>query len=137
MQLETSRRNLGLKTIDCYFLHNPEMELDIVSRQTVLSRIKTLFVSLEKAVTDGLISMYGLATWHAFKVTSGGRNYLQLEELVNFAKDAAGNAFYSLCFSYLPKCPWSTPLKEGLMIDMCYYWSIKSSFSCLDYICAT
>ena len=84
---------MGLKTIDCYFLHNPEMELDIVSRQTVLSRIKTLFVSLEKAVTDGLISMYGLATWHAFKVTSGGRNYLQLEELVNFAKDAAGNAF--------------------------------------------
>ena len=114
------------------------MELDIVSRQTVLSRIKTLFVSLEKAVTDGLISMYGLATWHAFKVTSGGRNYLQLEELVNFAKDAAGNVFslkqlgkkskislkFFLLFSHIPYVLVISPnaLQQSILNNDMWYF---------------
>ncbi|KAH7438067.1 hypothetical protein KP509_05G103600 [Ceratopteris richardii] len=88
-QLEISRRNLGLETIDIYYLHNPEIELGAVSRSVVLSRVRNLFVALEQAVRDGKISMYGVSSWNAFRVTSGAKNYLSLEELVNFAKAAA------------------------------------------------
>lgn len=90
-QLETSRRNLGLETIDIYFIHNPEIELGIVARQTVLTRMRNLFAALEQAVKDGKISMYGVSTWNAFRVTSGSKNFISCEELVNFAKEAAGS----------------------------------------------
>ncbi|MCO5574514.1 hypothetical protein L7F22_028299 [Adiantum nelumboides] len=90
-QLETSRKNLGLETIDIYFVHNPEMELGIVARQTVLSRLRNLFAALEQAVKDGKISMYGVSTWNAFRVTSGYKNFISCEEMVNFAKEAAGS----------------------------------------------
>ncbi|KAH7445857.1 hypothetical protein KP509_01G026700 [Ceratopteris richardii] len=90
-QLEMSRRNLGLETIDIYFVHNPEMELSIVARQTVLSRLRNVFAALEQAVKDGKISRYGVSTWNAFKVTSGSKNYISCEEMVNFAKEAAGS----------------------------------------------
>lgn len=89
-QLETSRRNLGLQTIDIYYVHNPEIELGIVARQTVLSRLRSVFTALEQAVKDGKISMYGVSSWNAFRVTSGSKNFISLEEMVNFAKDAAG-----------------------------------------------
>ncbi|KAI5084335.1 hypothetical protein GOP47_0000504 [Adiantum capillus-veneris] len=89
-QLEISRRNMGLETIDIYYVHNPEIELGVVSRSAVLSRLRNLFVALEQAVRDGKISMYGVSSWNAFRVTSGAKNYLSLEELVNFAKAAAG-----------------------------------------------
>ncbi|MCO5553276.1 hypothetical protein L7F22_006797 [Adiantum nelumboides] len=89
--LETSRKNLGLQTIDIYFVHNPEIELGIVARQTVLSRLRNLFAALEQAVKDGKISMYGVSTWNAFRVTSGCKNFISCEEMVNFAKEAAGS----------------------------------------------
>ncbi|MCO5558177.1 hypothetical protein L7F22_011755 [Adiantum nelumboides] len=87
---DISRRNMGLETIDIYYIHNPEIELGVVSRSAVLSRLRNLFVALEQAVRDGKISMYGVSSWNAFRVTSGAKNYLSLEELVNFAKAAAG-----------------------------------------------
>ncbi|KAI5068275.1 hypothetical protein GOP47_0016620 [Adiantum capillus-veneris] len=90
-QLETSRRNLGLQTIDIYLIHNPEIELGIVARQTVLSRLRNLFAALEQAAKDGKISMYGVSTWNAFRVTSGSKNFISCEEMVNFAKEAAGS----------------------------------------------
>ena len=37
-QIERSRRNLGLAFIDVYYLHNPEQQLDVLSRSKVLER---------------------------------------------------------------------------------------------------
>lgn len=92
LQLDISRRNLGLETIDIYYVHNPEIEMSAVPRQTILSRLRKVFIALEKAVADGKISMYGVSSWNAFRTTSGSKNYLSLEELVKFAKEAAGKA---------------------------------------------
>ena len=96
LQLDISRRNLGLETIDIYYVHNPEIEMSAVPRQTILSRMRKVFVALEKAVADGKISMYGVSSWNAFRTTSGSKNYLSLEELVKFAKEAAGKSHHQI-----------------------------------------
>lgn len=89
-QLELSRRNLGLETIDIYFIHNPEIELAVVPRQQVLSRLKNAFAALEEFVDEGKITMYGIASWNAFRTSSGSKNYMALEELVSFAREIGG-----------------------------------------------
>lgn len=54
-QIDRSRRNLGLETIDVYYLHNPEVQLRTVDVKTFMARIGAAFEKLEGAVSDGLI----------------------------------------------------------------------------------
>ena len=44
-QLERSRRNLGLATIDVFYLHNPETQLSEVSPEVFRARIREAFFS--------------------------------------------------------------------------------------------
>jgi aryl-alcohol dehydrogenase-like predicted oxidoreductase len=89
-QIERSRRNLGLETIDVYYLHNPEQALDVLSRQRFLTVVRDAFVVLERAVENGFIGCYGCATWNGFRVPPESRNHLSLEELVSLAHEAGG-----------------------------------------------
>lgn len=89
-QLELSRRNFNLETIDIYFVHNPETQLSVVPRQTLLTRVKNAFAAMEECVSEGKLTMYGVATWNGFRVNSSAKNHLSLEELVSFAKDVGG-----------------------------------------------
>lgn len=89
-QLELSRRNFNLDVVDIYFVHNPEIQLNVVPRQTVLSRIKNAFAALEECVKEGKITMYGVASWNAFRTNSSAKLHLSLEELVHFAKEVGG-----------------------------------------------
>lgn len=108
-QLNLSRRNMGLETIDVYFVHNPETQLSVVPRQTLLSRIKNAFAALEECVADGKITMYGVATWNGFRVNSSGKQHLSLEELVSFAKDVGGENHH---FKVV-QLPYSVRYPEG------------------------
>src|SRR5246127_867031 len=45
-QIERSRRNLGLETIDLFYVHNPESQLGDVSREVFRDRLKNAFVVL-------------------------------------------------------------------------------------------
>jgi aryl-alcohol dehydrogenase-like predicted oxidoreductase len=89
-QIERSRRNLGLETIDVYYLHNPEQALDTVPRQKFLTMIRDAFSVLERAVESGSIGCYGCATWNGFRVPPESKNHLSLEELVSLAHEAGG-----------------------------------------------
>lgn len=89
-QIERSRRNLGLDTIDVYYLHNPEQALDVLPRQKFLTVVRDAFATLERAVENGLIGCYGCATWNGFRVPPESRNHLSLEELVSLAHEAGG-----------------------------------------------
>ena len=51
--LEMSRTNLGLETIDIYYIHNPETQLGEVSRAEFLKRTRAAFEALEAAVAAG------------------------------------------------------------------------------------
>jgi len=89
-QIEQSRKNLGLATIDLYYVHNPETQLEQVSKQELEVRLGAVFNTLESAVQDGKISKYGLATWNAFRLEPGEKGALSLEKMVRLAERAGG-----------------------------------------------
>ena len=89
-QLERSRANLGLETLDVYYIHNPETQLDEVERPAFLARMREAFAALEGAVAEGKLRLYGTATWNGFRADPGERGYLGLPELVGLAREVAG-----------------------------------------------
>ncbi|MGA8151270.1 MAG: aldo/keto reductase [Terriglobales bacterium] len=89
-QIERSRRNLGLETIDVFYIHNPETQLGDVSRELFHQRLRDAFVMLEKLVKSGKIAFYGLATWSAFRLPDGARDSINLWEKVKLAREVGG-----------------------------------------------
>ncbi|MBI2202469.1 MAG: aldo/keto reductase [Candidatus Rokubacteria bacterium] len=89
-QVERSLNNLGLDTIDVYYVHNPEMQLGEVERPEFNSRIREAFQALEAHVAAGRIVRYGTATWNGYRVDPGDREHLSLAEMVRAARDAGG-----------------------------------------------
>lgn len=90
-QLERSRRNLGLETIDVFYLHNPETQLGHVSPDVFYERLRRAFEFLESAVRDGKIRCYGAATWNGLRGNPADRGYLSLERIIATAKQVAGD----------------------------------------------
>jgi aryl-alcohol dehydrogenase-like predicted oxidoreductase len=88
--LDVSRSNLGLETIDIYYLHNPETQLSAVDHKEFLVRIRRAFEFLESAVETGKIVNYGTATWNGFRLKPHERGYISLAELVSAATDVGG-----------------------------------------------
>ncbi len=80
-QIERSRRNLDLETIDVFYVHNPESQLAEVPREVFHQRLREAFAMLEKQVKAGRIAYYGVATWSAFRLAEGARDYVGLEEV--------------------------------------------------------
>ena len=93
-QLERSRRNLGVETIDVYYLHNPETQLDEVPREMFNSRVRAAFEFLESAVAAAKIHFYGMATWNAFRQSENDQDYLSLAAMESLARDIAGGSHH-------------------------------------------
>src|SRR5262249_23488424 len=89
-QLDRSRANLGLATLDVYYVHNPEQQLDEVARPAFLDRLRLAFEALEGAVAAGRTALYGVATWNGLRADPDDRGHLSLAELVSLARDAGG-----------------------------------------------
>ena len=87
--IETSRENLGLDTIDIYYLHNPETQLSL-GRAQFNERIRYAFEFLELKVDEGKISYYGTATWSGFRVPPKDASHMSLSDLVTIATEVGG-----------------------------------------------
>jgi aryl-alcohol dehydrogenase-like predicted oxidoreductase len=88
--IELSRANLGLETIDVYYLHNPESQLGAVSREDFNLRLRGAFELLERKVAERRIRCYGAATWNGFRTAPSDRGYLSLLEMVKIAREVGG-----------------------------------------------
>jgi aryl-alcohol dehydrogenase-like predicted oxidoreductase len=95
-QVRQSLSNLGLDTIDVYYLHNPETQLRErdVDQDEFASRMRAAFETMEELVKSGLIRFYGLATWNGFRVPPTSEEYLSLEDLTNVARSVAGDGHH-------------------------------------------
>ena len=93
-QLERSRANLGLDTIDIYYLHNPESELGALDREAFMARMRAAFTTLEGAAAQGRIGVYGTATWNAYRQDPAEADYLSLSELTTLARQIAGDGHH-------------------------------------------
>jgi len=89
-QIDRSRRNLGLETIDLFYLHNPESQLADASRELFRRRLKDAFAALEAQVKAGKLAYYGVATWSGFRVAESSRDFIDLFELAAIANEVAG-----------------------------------------------
>lgn len=89
-QIEASRANLGVETIDIYYLHNPETQLSQVSRVEFYRRLKAAFAALEKAAAERKICVYGTATWNAYRVGPGSPEAVELAEVLQAAEEVGG-----------------------------------------------
>lgn len=89
-QVDRSRANIGIDCIDVFYLHNPEQQLDAMSRSAFLAVMREAFRELEALVASGKIGCYGCATWNGFRVFPANKNYLSLSELIDAAVDAGG-----------------------------------------------
>jgi len=90
-QIDRSRRNLGVETIDLFYVHNPESQLSDVSREIFRQRLQLAFATLEEQVKAGKLRYYGLATWNGFRVAEDAREYINLFDVVKLAQQAGGD----------------------------------------------
>lgn len=90
-QIERSRHNLELETIDLFYVHNPESQLTDVSREVFDQRLRDAFAMLETQVKAGKLRYYGMATWNAFRAEESARDYINLFKLGELAQAVAGD----------------------------------------------
>jgi len=88
-QLDRSLENLGVESIDLYYVHNPETQLSARSREDVYDQLEAAFTRLEERAAAGDIANYGVATWNALRVPGDDEEYLSLPEIVSRARSAA------------------------------------------------
>lgn len=101
-QIERSRKNLRLETMDVFYLHNPETQLAELTTETFRRRVLEAFSALEVLAKENKIRFYGMATWNAFRVPEGARDAISLEAMVSLAREAAGGAEHHFRFVQLP-----------------------------------
>lgn len=89
-----SRQNLGLRTIDVYYLHNPEQQIGAVAPPQLRGRLHAAFAALEEAVARRDIGTYGVSSWNGFRVPPGTRGHLSLAELVAIAREVGGDGHH-------------------------------------------
>lgn len=88
-QIDRSRENLGVETIDVYYVHNPETQLAEIEPEQFYRRLEDAFQALEAAADAGKIQWYGMATWNAFRAPEGDPDHVDLAK----AKAVSGERF--------------------------------------------
>ena len=112
-QVQRSRRNLGLETIDYYLIQEPELQIKGLGVDGFRTALEAAFGALEEAVERGWIGAYGLATWEGFLVPDSDRNHLGIVEIFEAALDV-GQADHHLRAIQLP---YGLAMGEGVALE--------------------
>ena len=89
-QIEQSLRNMGLESIDLFYIHNPESQPSAVDKYTFEARLAKAFERLEEIRSSGRTKFYGAATWNGFRVTPDNQSYHSMERMVGIARQVGG-----------------------------------------------
>ena len=93
-QIERSRRNLDLETIDVFYVYNPETQPPEVGQEEFHRRLRRAFEMLETKVADGKIRYYGTATWNGYHRPPQARDHLGLEAIAGLAREVGGEGHH-------------------------------------------
>jgi aryl-alcohol dehydrogenase-like predicted oxidoreductase len=110
-QITWSLRNMGLRALDIYYVHNPETQLAFVDRTTVRKRLQLAFARLEEEVASGRIGCYGVATWEGLRRPPMSAGYMSLEIMVRLATEVAGSGHHLQVI----QLPVSVAVTEGVV----------------------
>lgn len=112
-QLERSRTNLGLATIDLFYLHNAaDAQLPVVGPMEFRERLRRAFEFLERRRSDGSIVAYGLATWDSLRLAEPDPRHLDLGSVVELAEEVGGKE-HGFCFV---QAPFSLAMPEAASV---------------------
>ena len=112
-QIERSRRNLRVATIDLYLIEEPELHLGACSAQEFRRRMCGAFEALERAVADDAIAGYGLATWDGLLRPPSSRGHLALLDVFEWALEVGGGDHHLRAISL----PYNLAMAEALRLD--------------------
>lgn len=93
-QLHRSLRNLRLRAVDYFYVHNPEQQLTVIEPGELRTRLRAAFAELEGCVASGVISAYGCATWNGLRLPAGSNGHLSLYDVVGAAREVAGDGHH-------------------------------------------
>lgn len=116
-QLYRSLDNLGIDTIDLYYVHNPETQLDVRSRDDVYDQLEATFELLENRAAAGDLRHYGIATWDAFRVPKTHDHYLSLPEVITRARNAAKSAGNSATHLRAVQLPFNLYMADAFTVE--------------------
>ncbi len=90
-QIDQSLRNLGVGSIDLFYIHNPESQLSAVDKYTFEARLAKAFERLEAIRESGRIKFFGAATWNGFRIAPDNQSYHSMERMVGIARQVGGD----------------------------------------------
>ena len=89
--LTTSRSNLGVDTIDVFYISNAaETLLDVVERGDFMQMLNASFSYLETQRSQNRIRYYGMSTWNCFTSDRYANVYLSLYDVAALAASVGG-----------------------------------------------
>lgn len=100
-QLDQSLRNMELESVDVYYVHNPESQLDHVSETEFYHRLRLAFERLEENRKQGKLQFYGVATWNGFRAPADSGKHHSLVRMIEIANEVGGES-HGLRFVQLP-----------------------------------
>ncbi len=112
-QVERSRRNLGLDTLDYYLIQEPEIPLRELGPNGFRKALQAAFEAMEEAVSRGWIGAYGVATWDGLLLPDSNRSHLSVVELFDVALEV-GQADHHLRALQLP---YGLAMGEGAALE--------------------
>jgi aryl-alcohol dehydrogenase-like predicted oxidoreductase len=112
-QINRSRHNLGVSTLDYYLIQEPELHLKSLGADGFRKALIAAFEALEWAVGEGWIGAYGLSTWEGFLVPDSDRSHLGIVEIFDAALDV-GHGDHHLRAIQLP---YGLAMGEGIALD--------------------
>lgn len=111
-QLDRSLDNMGVSSLDVYYIHNPETQLSELNEVRFYEALELAFRAMETAVREGKIAMYGIATWDGFLETRQSGRLLKLERVIEAARRAGGERH---CFRMI-ELPVNLAMAEAITL---------------------
>ena len=122
-QLAQSLSNTGLSTVDVYYVHNPETQLQTIGRDEFDRRLRAAFEQLERERAEGRLRFYGVATWNGFRLQMNARGHHSLEGMWELAREAGGDS-HGFRFVQLPV---NLAMPEALVLENQSYQGARVS----------
>ncbi|MFB6093274.1 MAG: aldo/keto reductase [Haloquadratum sp.] len=135
--VDRSLANLGVETIDCYYVHNPETQLQTRSREAVYDQLEAAFERLERRRSAGDVGAYGVATWEAFRVPRGHDAYLSLPAVVDRAAAAADRVGADESGLAAIQLPFNVVMADAFTVEAHAHPTDDRDVSALEYAQAT
>ena len=78
---------MQLKTLDNYYIHNPEL---LNGNLNNFKDYYQIFETFEKAIQNNKIRSYGISSWAGFRRDKQNPFFIDIKKIVKIANDVAG-----------------------------------------------